>query len=338
MLSNEQKAVIEKVQKLLALANGNANEHEAEAATAKAMDLLAAYNLSMHQVGTKQPDGKREDKKRKGGLYGWQRDLWKHVAELNFCMYWSIKGLTAGSTYEHRVLGSEVNVVSTEVMADYLQATVERLAQKWAKENGLKSVFVREAIAYREGMAHGLVGRLNAMRRKREREEQEARDARGTGDGKAVILADVVTSEADLNNDYINGWEPGRTSRERAERAAKQAEAYARYQEREAEEKAKREADPEYAAKMAEKEKADKDYWDELVAKSQRKAEAAERRRMKNAGKEGYDDLGYKIQYRRETAQEQRMGLRSFGEGVVKAQSISLDKQVDKDAERKVLE
>src|SRR5690606_26953988 len=128
------------------------------------------YNLDLAQVGGNK--AARNDKKRKGGLYSWQRNLWKAVAELNFCHYLSIKGLERGSTYQHRLVGSHANVIGTEHMAQYLQDTVERLAQQWAKDNYYKSVFVREAIAYREGMTARLSERL---RERRDRIVTEAR-------------------------------------------------------------------------------------------------------------------------------------------------------------------
>jgi hypothetical protein len=309
-LTQEQQDVIKKVQKLLALAGNNPNEHEAEAATAKAMDLLSAYNLSMHAIhSTANTSAKRDDKKKKGGLYGWQRELWKAVSELNFCMYWAIKGLTAGSTYEHRILGSEVNVISTEVMAEYLQQAIERRAQTWAKENHYKSVFVREAIAYREGMAHTICGRLQELRRQR-LDEERAKSASNPnrGNGTDLVLMDVIETEEDLNNDYINGWEPGtsaaRRAKRKAEQAAAQESARKYWEEREEWER----NNPEEAASDA-------------------KYRAKEARRMKNAGKPGYDDLGYKIRYRNMTAEEHRRSLSSFGEGRREGEKISLNKQ-----------
>jgi len=329
-MTPEQLKIVERVQKLLALAGNNPNEAEAESATQKAMDLLSAYNLSMHSVNNHSKangDGKRDDKKRSGGLYAWQRSLWESVAKLNFCMYWSIKGLTAGSKYEHRLLGSEVNVISTEVMAEYLQKTVERIAQTWAKERD-KNVFCRDAIAFREGMAAAIASRLEALREQRLREERE----RPASNGTELVLADVIHAEEDFNTDYINGWEPGTAARMRAERNAERAAAMQRYREQEAEHQRKMETDPEYAKRHAEQQAKNEEWWAKHRAEANKKAEQAERRRMKNAGKPGYDDLGYKIQYRQMTAQEHRQSLSAFSHGVDAGRKVNLDKQVDKAA------
>src|SRR5262245_17767723 len=111
------EAVIAKVKKLLAMAAGNANEHEAALAAEKAQELLEAYNLDMtimnRQTGKHSP---RKDQKRAGGLYKWQRELWYAIATLNFCKYYYYRGLAAGSQYEHQLIGSHANVVSSEVM------------------------------------------------------------------------------------------------------------------------------------------------------------------------------------------------------------------------------
>jgi hypothetical protein len=45
-----QESIVEKVKKLLALANGNQNEHEREVAMQFAMDLLSKHNLTMTEV------------------------------------------------------------------------------------------------------------------------------------------------------------------------------------------------------------------------------------------------------------------------------------------------
>lgn len=334
-MTPEQLKIVERVQKLLALAGNNPNEAEAESATQKAMDLLSAYNLSMHSVGshkTASVDGKRNDKKRKGGLYGWQRKLWENTAKLNFCLYEAHKGLQAGSQYEHRLIGSEVNVISTEVMAEYLQQAVERMAQAWAKQNGYKSVFVREAIAYREGMAASISRRLNELREQRLAEDRAKQS--GDGNGTALVLADVLHAEEDFNNDYLYGYEPGTHARRRAEQKARQAAAMAEYNERMAEHERKLKEDPDYAAAMAQQRAESEKYWEELDRKSDAKRKARERRRQQNAGKPGYDEDGYKIQYRQMTAEEHRQSLSSFHEGKRDGEKVSLNKQVDEKAKR----
>lgn len=322
-LSREALAVIEKVRKLLALANNNDNEHQAAAASAKAMELLEAYNLDIAAIGTAEKSGpvSRHDAKRKGGLYGWQRNLWSAVCKLNFCYYEAHKGLTKGSAYEHRVIGRKENVIGAEVMADYLQATIERLAQQWAKQAGFHSVFVREAIAYREGMTTRISERLYVLRQERLREEerkQKEQDAASRHPGaaptkNALVLAEVIASEAELNADYVYGYEPGTHTKWRVERENRQKLAQAAADQALADRDAAELANPSLKAKRLAQE-----------------AEEAKRRQkelddwLRKASKRSYNP-----RYRKETPEEARRRSPYFQSGYAKGDSVSLNRQIN---------
>lgn len=227
-LSPEALKVIEKVQKLLALAGNNPNEHEAAAASQMALNLLATYNLDMLSVeNNKDKTGKRSDTKTSGGLYRWQRDLWYHVSQLHFCMYWSIKGKRKGQTYEHRILGRQENVIGCKLMAEYLQATIERLARERVGNNA-REYFTKSSVSFREGCASRIAEKLADLRRERleadeRKRKEEAARARhpSAAPGTALILADAIQAEEDANNDYLRG--EGWSARRRAERAAAEA-------------------------------------------------------------------------------------------------------------------
>lgn len=308
------QSIIDKVQKLLALAGNNTNENEAAAATEKAMALLEAYNLDMAVIGKTGKGQQRNDTRLKGGLYGWQRNLWDSVARLNFCNYWFIRGLARGSVYEHRILGSQANVASTKVMADYLQQAVERAARDYAKlQYPGQSIFIREMIAFREGMSRRLCERLERKRWDTLNEERaKAEEARrnqpaGTG-GTGLVLASVIQTEEDLNNDYEMGWEPGTSAARRAEREAKKAAADAIL-------KAWELANPEEAAAQRKaKEEEDAKWWADYKAK--------------NANKPHRE--------RKLTAEEERQRLSTFGAGYRKGDDVGFDKQVDKNSQRRI--
>jgi hypothetical protein len=322
MSDNSIEKIVERVRKLLALAKNNPNEAEAASAANKAQELLEAYNLEMSDSHG-EAKVQRTDKRRDGGLYKWQRNIWNGVARLNFCHYISIRGLSAGSSYEHRVIGSHANVLTTELMAQYLQDTVERLAQNWARDRYLKSVFVREAIAYREGMADRISEKLWERRNKvlreeeaRIREEAAQRHARHEADPgtSALTLVEIISTESDFNNDYLNGWELGTTARNKHESELRW-KAYQAEQERKQaayEEWAK--ANPEEAAK--------------LEAKALR--EAAERAKMDAKKK------GRKIRERAMTEEEKRRYLPSYDAGYDKGREVGIDRQVDKTNQGKI--
>lgn len=321
-LSPAALAAIDKVTKLLALANDTrGNEAEAQNAMDLAHRILEQHNLDMASVEQKsQAKGKRADATNTGGLYKWQRAVWEQTAKLNMCVYQSIRGLTAGSKYEQRLIGRAENVLMTRLMAEYLQGAIERIAAEWAKDQGYASRFVKPAIVYREGMADTVCSRLATLHRRRveenRRKEEEARAAAPRGDGTSIVLASVIQEEADLNADYLNGYEPGTTARRRAENEA----AYAGYREQEAERERVKQArmliDPTFALQV----KAE-----ELAA--QKEAERNNKRWEKSYNRRTYGA--------KETAEDRRRADPAYGEGRERGHDISLDRQVDGDASQR---
>ncbi len=315
-------AIIKRIEALLN--NEGRTEEEAAVYTAKAQELLEKHNLEMADLGKSKRGAHgdpRKDNKRKGGLYKWQRDLWENVSKLNFCHYLSIKGLERGSTYEHRIIGSHVNVLATEQMSQYLQSTIERIAQQWAKDRGI-NVFKREAIAYREGMADRLGERLRDMRRKREQEEarrqsEEAVRSKHPGaapSAGALTIVQHSQNEDDLNHDYLCGLEPGTTTRLRLEREAKWAA------EKAAREQWKRDNPEEAAAQEKAREEERERWWAEHLKREARNA----KRRTGN------------VRYRKPTPEEERAQMYEFQQGRRRADDIGLDQQIDRENRKEV--
>lgn len=302
------EAIAEKIQKLLALAS-SPFEAEALAATAKAQELLSIYNLDMLAVerAGKKDSAAREDKKLKGGLYKWQRDIWKDVAELNFCMYWSYKGLTKGSSYEHRVLGSKINVLSTRMMAEYLEQTIERIARA-EYQNDSKHYFSKAAVAFREGMAARIGIRLRERRweQKEKAREEAAAQATRAADERALTILDVEDAEYDANMDALHG--AGYSARRRAEAAASKARWDKMMQEANEEEAAFKRDHPEAWAK--------------------READRAKQRAA--------DDKKWRNRKGR-TYKAWSPRAASYYDGYEKGKDVSLDRQVDQ-AKRKEIE
>lgn len=260
-LSPEAQKAIEQVEKLLRLAGKNPNQNEAAAASAKAMEILARYNLDMSVVeqNSGASSGKREDTKFKGGLYHFQRDLWQAVAKLNFCFYWNqytwdpdkksnsprqrrlrARGLSDGGGYrfEHRLVGRSVNVAATRVMSDYVLQTIERLARERYPEPS--QLFSRSAVSYREGMAEAVIDKVFERRKQiMKEEERKARAAKkraeeaaraGVSTATTLTIADMQKSEHDANVDFIYGdGTSARWAAEEAESARRAAEEQAAY-------------------------------------------------------------------------------------------------------------
>lgn len=333
--------ILDRLEKLLRLAE-SPNEHEAQAAMAKAQQLMDDYNIDASTIGQSakgRQGAARKDEKSKGGLYGWQRDVWKAVAECNFCRYWSIRGTARGAVYEHRLLGSTVNVKSTQIMANYLQQAIERLAKEQAKRDHY-NVFAREMIAFREGMADRICERLRALqqermaeaeRKKREAEARAAHPSAATGNA-LVVLTDVMQDENDLNNDYEMGWEPGTTARRRLE---EQQAAAMRRAKQELWERDKAEFERTYGAEEAARMRAYDKRMEDYRAycrgedtETYGKGYKPSRSRPSRATGVG--------RTRKPTGREERAFTPEYRKGVDKGDSVSLNQQVDHDGRNKL--
>lgn len=262
-LSPEAIKAIDQIQKLLNLAAKAGTPEEGAAAAAKAQELLAKYNLSAETVeDARSQDGRREAAKVDGGAYAFQRKLWRGVAELNFCIYWTqryattgervIRGYDDNGIYKvigrktvndrmrarHAVVGRLVNVRTTIAMATYLQVCVERLTVERirADESTMQS---RWAFSFREGVAMTVVEKLEERRAVVLDEEEKAeRDAAraaaaGASSSTALTVAAFTRTEKEANLDFIHG--EGYSARRAAQRAkqakhqAEEEEAYAKW-------------------------------------------------------------------------------------------------------------
>lgn len=326
------EAIVERVRKLLNLAAKNPNEHEAAAAAEKAQALLASYNLDMATIGQGGESGKREDAKQRGGMYIYERELWNAIASLNFCMYFTTRGRMkngAGKmqfSFQHRIVGRTVNVMSTKAMAEYLQGAIERLCRERFPQNN--QFFMREAVAFREGMSDKITVRLrdkrDAVLEEQEAKKREAADkakASGINTAFALTLTDVKEAERIANYDFLHGegaW--ARREARNAEWSKEAAEARAEQA------KAEAEADAAYAQWAAENpEEAAKE-----AAKAKKRAAAAEEKANNRWRNRSYRD-------RAPTAREKRQNSNYYDDGYNRGAEISLDQQVgDRSNQRRI--
>ncbi len=342
-LDDQQKKVLPRIEALLRLydkSKDSENEHdlnEAASALAKAQELLVAYNLSADLIGQGGDDGVREEQKLEGGARMYERDLWRAVAELNFCLYFSsrTRKVTAfkrarpdGSKYIHRdekiipihrLVGRKVNVMATVNMAKYLEEAIERLVEERTGGDGMQR-WSRFNVQFREGAASTVTNKLYQRRQEIIAEdERKALDAAetarqagmaGVSTSTALTVATHAQAEQDANKDHANGWEPGTTASKRAqwqadqaaaaERAARAREAHTRWCEE----------NPEEARAQAE------------AARKER--EEAEKREARNAKRRtgGYSRWTKADDRREEDYQAYAMGAKA-------GQKISIDQQVN---------
>ena len=294
-MTPEALAAVEKVKKLLRLAGNNPSQDEAQNALDRAHQILEQHNISISDLEDRK-DHARDDTRVNGGLYKWQRQVWKASAELNFCVYFDILGQQRGQKFEHRLVGRAENVVMSQIMAEYLQGAIERIARNWAKEND-RHIFAKDCIIFREGMADTITMRLQSLQHDRMKEaEAKEKEAAATGTN-AVTIFGAAHREKDMNTDYLNGWEPGTAARHRAEREARMAEYDRKRKEEEAEHEVKMATDPEYAKKWraeeAKRAKEAEKWWARYTRRKAR-SNAEDRRKSTPAYKEGRS-AGYEV-------------------------------------------
>lgn len=271
-------AVLKRLQGLLNLAAKNSSPEEAASAAAKAQELLARYNLDAHTVenATAVKDGRREKALVDGGAYQHQRDLWRAVAQLNFCLYWTQsyevwdkrrimrdpydgrRHLSPGWVVRkrHMLVGKIVNTRATQALAGYLAQAVERnLMERLhgdANEKNLQR-FSSWAASYRKGATRRVIEKVEAKRSEllqAQLKAQQAAKARaeraGVSTATTLTVADVVMAEYNENVDFVYGEGTSAAwAAERAEAARKRRE------EREAQTRWAAEHPEEAAAKAA---------------------------------------------------------------------------------------
>lgn len=334
-MDEETRKAVDKIEKLMRLAGSNPNEAEAASALSKAQELLAAYNLDMAVVEQASgQSGKRLQEMVSGGMHKYQRSLWKHIAELNFCMYWTQKSLVKeGSvqakrgrrfTHEHRLVGRTVNVASTKNMAFYLDQTIERLCREMLGSERSMQYYSRDAVAFREGVAdrviEKIVDRHTEFMKEEERKAAEAAQraaAAGISLATTLTVAGLSDKERDANNDFLYG--AGYSARQRARQAEWEAGATERRRRRAEADAAAEKAAVEWAAanpKEARKE-----------AAKERARERARERRRENGG--GYGRYRF-----RQTSEDMRRDSGSYQAGYAKGAAVGIDPQVQRDNRR----
>jgi len=136
---------------------------------------------------------------------------------------WIDKSNTSRTFNGYELIGRAANVATAGHTFDYLIQVIERLARSEVKDPA--QYFTRYAHSFKEGCADRLVQRLQdkyyeLVREARERAAAASRASSAHSAGALITLDDVERNETDLNNDFIQGWEPGTTAARRAERDA----------------------------------------------------------------------------------------------------------------------
>lgn len=226
--------VLERISKLLAMQESRgATEAEAQLAAEHVQRLLQEHNLTMSEV---EAHGGKSDSPTaartkttlrvvKNKRMQWRVTLLEGLGRSHFCLVREQVIYEAASSKRRKrilLVGREINTRAVQMTFDYLEAACRRALSESGYPMTEGGNYTLEASYFLDGMAERVVERLEERRREREREsELNARAA--DGEGRALILSDVYGTEAELNNDHLNGFPPGTTATQNREWAARQA-------------------------------------------------------------------------------------------------------------------
>lgn len=172
MASAPNDAVLSKIIKLLALAEGGESEQESLRAMEQVHRMLAEHNLSLDEIKAREQIapalGRKVDETQfDASVDRWTVAVWHASADLFFCSYFyreegdRSQGQWRCSRLRHCVVGSEANKVTTKVMADHFCRVIRRLARQHAHRYGGGLVTRR---SFAQGCADRLVERMRAQK------------------------------------------------------------------------------------------------------------------------------------------------------------------------------
>lgn len=200
-----QIEVIEKVKKLLALANNaGASEGERDNAMRMATKLLARFNLSIADVESSLSDREKRDLDLDPKRSGWAHTVYNGLANLFYCVYYKNgddKGVMVGKT---------VNTTTASLMADYVIESIAKEAVARAGLSKLDSLFGVQSTENGKGKDWAQDFCLGASiavfnkcveLRKREETLNEAEKIQGTG--TSMTLAGYWDQERAKNLDLL---------------------------------------------------------------------------------------------------------------------------------------
>lgn len=226
------------ISKLLKVQEGKgATEAEAALAAEHVQRLLQDHQLTLAQVEATSgavATGKRAKAELDlSAARPWQAYLMASLAENNFCLHRTYLTAGAGKRKRHLLVGREVNVRATRETYVYLERELRRRMADAGYQVAHGNRYDPDGTNFLDGAVERLRDRLGERRRQREAESQarEAAARQASQGARALVLADAYGSEADLNNDELNGFPHGTTKARRDEQEARRAAMDARQRE-----------------------------------------------------------------------------------------------------------
>ncbi len=154
----EPSPIIEKIKKLLALANSS-NEHEAALAAAHAQRLLSEHNLGMADIqATHKPDSaERVELQSSKTLPKWLRHLSAGV-----CSAFDCQAVHHPATAKLTFIGVGADAPVAAYTFEYLERTIRRLCSDYMKQHAVNSIPARHRELRRQSYYLGAVSTVSS--------------------------------------------------------------------------------------------------------------------------------------------------------------------------------
>jgi len=187
------KAVVERVQKLLALAEST-NQHEADLAMERAHALMKEHNLTMSQVERKneseiqfvfhrQANGKKHD---------WDHILSLELARVFLCELVIPKSVEGDLLKDYVIIGKETNVAIFKEMYNYAYKFIGEQYETFVEDNWMGARKGQEYLDMKKsfecGIASGMIQKLRIMQWERTKDVQKSKEHNDF----ALVVSDEV--------------------------------------------------------------------------------------------------------------------------------------------------
>ena len=186
----KMEKILDKVKKLLALANNSAaTDGERDNALRMAHGLLAKHNLSMEDAQEHEAMEGREKQYIETFHMTWAKHVCNNIAKLFFCSYYVGQKLNA-TKGKHYFVGKQSNAITATLISTYVINSILKECR-----NNWKHNLAPESRSFCIGAADRLRERVAEM-------IKDANVAGGT-EGTSIILHNLYKSEADANKLFL---------------------------------------------------------------------------------------------------------------------------------------
>jgi hypothetical protein len=182
-MSDITEQLLERIRKLLRLAQNNPNEHEAAVALSRAHKLCAQYNLSLTDMEDKpaKEDPYAEHAEDRTRARPWMRTICSSVASLYFCKFYTMRK-PGGRGRQFYFVGRTTNVAIARMISEMVLNVIAQEAKRF-------SPVTSDRNSFRNGAAQRIRERCDALLAEAMRDETKSET------GTALVLASVYARE-----------------------------------------------------------------------------------------------------------------------------------------------